>query len=205
MKKAFLLVIAACMLLLPTVSMAEQQMAVGVRVGGIWPDDIYTDFKSEDSYIIGADATYLINDNIGFRLAVDYYEYDVEVFDVTLGDISVTPITLGLIARSKINNIAPYIGAGVGYFVNDISLSGTLTTTFKTVTGTNLSADIDNEWGYFVNAGVEAFLNPNTAVGIDLRYMWCEPDITLTAGGATGTDEIDLDAFTAALTLRYYF
>jgi len=168
-KKLSMFMTIICFICLPNILAAEDKMGIGVRAGGVWPEDIYSGYDSSGALVFGADFTYLFYNNIGFRFGIDYFNYDVDISGINLGDITVVPISINVVAQKKMDNFSPYIGFGASYLFNDIDLSGILTTAFKQVAGANLSASVDDNFGFFINGGVEAFVSTNVAIGIDLR------------------------------------
>ncbi|MDD5451320.1 MAG: outer membrane beta-barrel protein [Desulfovibrionales bacterium] len=199
-KKAIIL---SCVMILlfafSQASLAEEtrKFGIGIRASYYNVDTgilVAYDPEIDSSGLYGINLTYFLNEIFSLELSGEYTKADMTIHTLggKVGEFTQVPILLT--ARLHLpagETISPYIGAGLGYYFNDFDK----TNSSSTVTG------VDNSFGYHVAAGLEVFFLQNWAANLDLKYIWNQADFQRT----TGTDEIDLDAFSAGVGLKYYF
>lgn len=201
MKRKIILVfcITALSLLFTQPSLAEEtrKFGIGIRASYYNVDTgilVAYDPEIDSSGLYGVNLTYFLNEIFSLELSGEYTKTDMTIHTLggKVGEFTQVPILLT--ARLHLpagKTISPYIGAGIGYYFNDFDK--TLAT--STVTG------VDNSFGWHMAAGLEVFFLQNWAANLDLKYIWNQADFQRT----TGTEEFDLDAFSAGVGLKYYF
>ena len=177
-----------------------------VSAAALAPVNLELDF--DDSFIFGANATYFFNEAFSMEFGVGHVrDVDTELgllgvsFDA--GEFSSTPLLLTLRFHIPISDssISPYIGAGVGYYLNSFDAEAT-------VWGAGTDVDIDDAFGFHANAGVEVFFGQqkNMAITVDVKYAWIEPDFIISVPGLIPLEaDVDIGGFTACAGIKYYF
>jgi hypothetical protein len=134
--------------------------------------------------------------HLGVELAADGYEVILAAQGRSLEEMAVMHVIPQLRLRYPVlgDRVVPYALAGVGVGVlerNDRKPGG-------------IGVDIDNDrwgWAVAVGAGVEYFVAPNIAVGLETRYLTSR-DHRVRIGPREDTGHFD--AVTIALTLRVF-
>lgn len=109
-------------------------------------------------------------------------------------EVRVVPVTVG--ARLVLPNpvVEPYVGGGVGvYFTHlkePLSFGGI---------GTD---DSDTTVGGYVSLGIDAWLNPRTALNVEGKYHIANPTFTNNAGGSF---DVDVSGWAVNLGVRLAF
>jgi outer membrane protein len=182
---------------------------LGVRAGFL---DIYdsgfsgVDVEVDATPSVGVTGTYNFNRYFSIEAAVDHaFENEVELtkqgISYDFGDFSQTAVTLGFRVHIPAGRFSPYIGGGVGYFFNDFSTSATIATELP---GT--IADIDDDYGFFANAGAEFLLTRQAALCIDIRGVWIRTEATISVPAlGAASDDVDFVGALGTLGLKYYF
>lgn len=188
----------------------DKKWGIGARLSYYAPDDTTIEdvsFDPDSSVLFEGNLTYFVNDLFSFEFGTGYTKPDVDAessgISLEFGELEQIPILLTGRFHYWLPNTSTnfYAGAGVGYYVNDFDLSSLFQTA---IPGFNI--DSDDSFGFHVNGGVEFFINDNVAFDVDLKYIWNEADFTSTMSGfPPETDEIDLDAFSAGISIKYFF
>jgi outer membrane protein len=63
--------------------------------------------------------------------------------------------------------------------------------------------DVENSWGWALNAGVDYELSPHWAANFDVKKLFLRPDVSVN-GGAIGA-RADLDPWIIGPGVRYRF
>ena len=182
---------------------------LGIGLGYISPteDDVDPGMISNINYTRG------INSNLSIEISFGRTVLDIEDDGtIDLGEITVMPLQLTAQYRISSGKLSPYCGAGIGYYFNDFDTSNEAVAFWRLLTGDpgdTFKVEIDNSFGFHINAGVDYFLKDNFAIGLDARYLWSEADITIkyTAVGIPGSDsdEGDIDSFVIGAGIKYFF
>jgi len=151
--------------------------------------------------------TYAFTKSLSLELVGGYTETDLSrtepgISTVDFGELRQFPVLLN--ARYVFwpsSEIGIYIGGGVGYYFNDFSLTDRGKRDFP-----GLTAEMDDSLGYQVVGGMEFFLNDKVSINWDARYAWNKADyVERSPGSPEEQYEVDLNAFTFALGIKYYF
>lgn len=136
---------------------------------------------------------------------------DLVQSDLTLSSLGVSvesgklkQIPLLLVGRLNvpIKNIAvPYIGGGVGYFLNDFDQEDAV---IEAIYGRGAEASVDNSFGFLFNCGIDLFVTNNFAFNFDIKYIWNEFDAEVNKPGYTKVN-LDANMFVIGGGLKYYF
>jgi len=204
---------AGLLLLFVNVSFAQgpdKKWGVGARLSYYTPDDTTIEgvkFDPDETILFEGNLTWLPINWLSLEFTVGYGKTDIDAevmgLSVEFGEIEQIPLLLTgrLHWWSSDSKFTLYGGGGIGYYINDFSLSSI----FLTVEP-GLSVDADDSFGFHLAAGLEYFIADNWAFNLDLKYIWNEADFdTSVSGVPAGTDEIDLDAFLFGIGIKYYF
>lgn len=157
---------------------------------------------ANDAFTAQLDFTYFFTPNISLNLIAATTKHDVEVRNVPgagtidLGSTWVLPPTLTLQYHPiPASRFSPYVGAGVNY------------TIFYSEGGSRspgiTSVDIQDTWGFALNAGVNYEISRNWLANLDVKYLFLSPDVRVNGGAVTGN--ADLNPWVLGLGVRYRF
>ena len=157
--------------------------------------------EASDSVAPQLDLSYFLTPNLALNLIAATTRHDVEVRgtaigDVDLGRVWVLPPTLTLQYHPLPGSrISPYVGAGVNY------------TVFYGEGGRRNPAvskvDIENSFGWALNAGVDYEVAPNWLANLDVKRLFLQPDVSVNSGAIRG--RADLDPWVVGASVRYRF
>jgi outer membrane protein len=207
-----------------TVYAESPKFGIGVRVG----QNFYTDgnlafsgtgvsgnvvYSNKSAWIYGINGTLKPHEKFSLELAIDRTvksQSDLKIGGMSLnaGDIQQTPLTLTARFHWPVGIFSPYIGAGLGYYLNSYDKNNAL----LVVSGFTVdTVDMEDSIGYHINAGSEFFLDAakNLALNLDFKYIWNKADMTATASNAGAgvrvKGSMNLDSFVAGVGIKYYF
>lgn len=207
--------VALCLAVLATMNtaplMANEAGDIKVRVGaaGVYPtgdsgniDALGSNAKVEadDAWSLGLSLTYMLTDNIGVGLLGAYpFKHDIKGKGSISGldkvaEVTQLPPTLTL--QYVFNNssaFTPFVGAGVNYtYFWDEKGKGALK---------NTTVDVNNSWGYALEAGLDYDINDKWMVGAQIYYL----NIETRAHTAVGNFNVDINPMTYLFTAGYKF
>jgi len=188
----------------------DNNWGIGARISYYVPDDTTIDetkIDPDEGILIEGNLTWFPMKWLSLEFAGGYTETDVNIEEPGLseefGELEQIPLVLtGRVHWwSSDSNFTIYGGGGIGYYINDFSLSGLVMSREP-----GLSVDADDSFGFHLAAGLEWFFSAKWAFNLDLKYVWNEADFDSTfPGEPTETEEIDLDAFVVGIGIKYYF
>ena len=162
-------------------SVKGKTMGLGLEAGYVIP--------SEDNFgkapAFGLSFFYSFSKQ--FRLELKGYFSPIDVENnpegLSAGTLNVIPLQLSLQYRFSIGRrFIPYVGAGVGYYVNNFSVQNN--DQWQNL-GFNINEEVDSVFGFHFGAGIDYFIKSNMAVNIDIRYC-----IASFNGSYTITEEV---------------
>ncbi len=196
--KALLLSTALAVVAGPALAQSQGDWTVGIGVGNVNP-------KSDNGDLAGSGADidddtrpiftfeYFVRDNLGVELLLATpFKHDISLDG--LGEIGSTkhlPPTLSLNYHFPTNSAwKPYIGAGINYtnFFKEKSSLGKL--------------ELDNSWGFAVQAGVDYMLTDTGMLRFTARYIDIETDAELD-GADIGTAKIDPVVLSVSYVMKF--
>jgi outer membrane protein W len=127
----------------------------------------------ENSFAPGAQATWVINET--WSLEVGVYRFsdsggETEEGIMWLSDVDAIPLTVSALACRPLGPaMQGYLGAGVAYYLLDVSSSAQLTAQAR-AQGADWEVDADNGYGLHIMAGVRRSLSEALSVFADIRY-----------------------------------
>lgn len=156
----------------------------------------------DDRIIPELDITYFLTKNIALELVLAVSKHDVTgtgtIAGTDVGDFYIIPPHLMLQYHFDMGNgIKPYVGAGVNY---NIILGEDDAAGFS-------GLDIDNGWGFSLQAGVDIHLRDKWYFNIDVKKTWMNVDATtvLTSGPTPVSADIDVDPWIVGVGIGYRF
>ena len=181
----------------PALAQSQGDWTVGFGVSNINP-------KSDNGTIAGFDVDvddatrpiftveYFMWDNIGIELlASTPFKHDISLDGNKVASTKHLPPTLSLNYHIPTQSAwKPYIGAGVNYTIFwDESLSGG-------------NLDLDNSWGFAVQAGLDYQIRSDSAIRFNVRYIDIDADAKVN-GTSVGTAKIDPVVFSVSYVHRF--
>ena len=182
----------------PALAQSQGDWTFGIGVGYVDPKSdngdlagLETDVDADESFVFTAE--YFIRDNLGIELlAATPFEHDIDLEGgIDAGSTKHLPPTLSLNYHFPTNSPwKPYVGAGINYtaFFEEDSDLGKL--------------ELDDSWGYALQAGIDYQFNDTGAVRFNVRYIDIESDVELD-GQDIGTAEIDPVIWTIAYVFSF--
>lgn len=96
----------------------------------------------------------------------------------------------------------PYLGVGVGYYVNSASASSEA----KALAGvSDYKVEVDDSVGFHLAVGANMKVSSVVAFVVDARYAFTSTDLTLKGGGLSLSDTINLNGLVVTAGLKYFF
>ncbi|CAK8719802.1 Outer membrane protein beta-barrel domain-containing protein [Candidatus Electrothrix laxa] len=166
--------------------------------------EITHETENEAAFKFGIILSKYYND-FSFNLGIEYIP-DVEVTDEEdniLGEHGHIPISLGVNYHFDTNVVDPYIGAGIGYSLNDSTES-------EFILAQGMSGEMDDSMFYFLTAGVEYPVCEKYTVFLAGQYSIGDADVAGSGQTPQGTtieieQETTLDRFEVNVGVKYFF
>lgn len=157
--------------------------------------------EADSAWSLGLTLTYMVTDNIGVGLLGAYpFKHDIEGKGSIngLGKVGETtqlpPTLFGEYYFNNASAFTPFVGAGLNYtYFWDEKTDGALA-------GTNL--DLDDSWGYALEAGLDYDINDKWMVGAQVYYINIE---TKADSSAVGKFNVDINPMVYLFTAGYKF
>lgn len=125
------------------------------------------------------DFTWFATDQIGLELILATREHDISSAGTAIGDVALLPPTLTVQYHFAPDSapLRPYAGVGLNY------------TRFYDINLLSGAATVDkNSWGPALQAGVDIPLNERYFFNLDIKKIWIQTDVNLTATGAKAAE-----------------
>lgn len=176
---------------------------VRVRGIGILPDvDSSTNVAGigvdiDERIVPELDITYFLTNNLALELVLAIAKHDVEgsglINGADVGDFLIIPPHLMLQYHFDLGNgFKPYVGVGVNYsIIFDEDAAAPFT-----------SLDIDNGWGFSLQAGIDVRVKDNWYLNVDVKKTWLNVDATV---NNAITADIDVDPWIVGVGIGYRF
>ena len=168
------------------------------------------DANFDTAPVLGVAGAFYINQSFSVEIYTHYLETDLKVeYDDksgTLGDIKQTPIFLTLRYQHPLDKIKAniYLGLGANYFINTFNQKNMAD--LSDFFGVNVSADINNSFGWHANVGTEWFFLKNYSAFLDLKVVFNEAEFDLVYPDATQeTRDVAINGSALGIGVRYYF
>ncbi len=191
----------------PAFALLGPETSLGARIGGgSFQGDTISgqsiDFKNPTSVGVVAGIR---QERIGGELSVDWIKTNVEG-DVRLAEAMLIPILLTAqfhLLDPGATQIDPYLGVGVGYYLNSANTSSEAKKKF----GSDFKAELDNAVGFHFGAGVNFKATTAVVFALDLRYALVSTDLTQKGSGASavGAETVSLNGLMFTAGVKYLF
>ena len=169
-----------------------------------YPDGRY-DVGIGNSIVPELDLTYFFHRNFAVEVIAAVTPHEIKgknlIAGEDIGDVWLLPPTILLQYHFDINNrIKPYVGVGVNYtvFFNEDAAG-----TNNGHTYSNL--DLDNHFGWALQAGVDICLRNNWYLNIDVKKLWLDTEVSVVRDGALVRADVDVDPWIVGVGLGYRF
>jgi len=189
------------------------RFSLGARVSYLnYSDDDYTvfgikvDTEPDDAVMFDVNFSYFFTNYFSAELSAGYVETDVDLTGAgssgMAGELQQIPILLtGRFNIPIHNKIVPYLGGGVGYFINDFNQNDSV---IELIYGAGAEVDVDNSWGYLINGGVDFLFMTNLALNFDVKYIWNKIEADVDRLGFE-KEEFDANMLVIGGGMKYYF
>jgi len=150
----------------PETSSKGKTMGLGLEAGYVMPAE--DNFGKSPAF--GLSFFYSLSKQFRVELKGSFFPTGVEndPEGLSAGTLNVIPLQLSLQYRLKLSlRFIPYLGAGVGYYLNNFSLENS--DQWQNL-GFNINEEVDSAFGYHFGAGIDYFIKSNMAINIDVRY-----------------------------------
>lgn len=177
---------------------------IGLRAVSVLPENggsttIGGTPEADNSFVPEIDFSYFFTDHVAAELILAIAPHEASVKgsgsgDLDLGDALVSPATLNLQYHFMPDQqISPYVGAGINY-----------TLMYSEDNGKDSNKlDVDNGFGYSLQAGVDYWLDDDFGLNFDVKKIWVEHDVSVNGGAVTGELELDPWIIGAGVTWRF--
>lgn len=125
------------------------------------------------------DFTYFVTNKLGLELILATRQHDVTSNGARIGEVTHLPPTLTLQYHFAPDSpsFRPYVGAGVNY------------TRFYDINLLNGAATVEkSSWGGALQLGADFPVNKTFFINVDVKKIWIDTDVKLTATGATAAN-----------------
>lgn len=160
------------------------------------------DVEIDNAVMPELDISYFFTENIALELILATTKHDAEVEgsaagDVDVGDFWILPPTL--LAQFHLpldGGLKPYVGAGINY---------TLTYGEDAAGGVVTDFDLDNGFGWALQAGVDFMLDEHWLINADVKKIWLNLDADVTSVAGKIDADIDVDPWVIGFGVGYRF
>lgn len=207
-------VLVGCCLLLgsalsPCFAAGESPWLFRARLLGVYPDESSSDItliggeaEIDDAFTPDLDITYFFTDNIACEVVFfAYAQHDVQAKNTIVGDIDlgsfdlVPPIVAAQYHFMPKNTFRPYVGAGLSLVLIPDEDPGDVD---------DVEYD-DGVIGFVLQAGFDYFFDEHWCFNVDVKKIWVEVDVEVTAGPVTVETTVDVDPWLFGIGVGYRF
>jgi outer membrane protein len=149
------------------------------------------------------DLSWFLTPNFAVNVIAATTRHDVTVRgssigDVDLGRVWLLPPTLTLQYHPlPASRFSPYLGAGINYTIA-YGEGGSRHPAVRSV-------DVENAWGWALNAGIDYEITPNWLANVDVKRLWLRPDVSVSTAIGPVSGRADLDPWIVGASVRYRF
>ena len=183
-------------------------IVLGAGVIGVFPSNggsttIGGTPRASDTATPQLDLTYFLSPNFAVNVIAATTRHDVSVRNsaignVDLGRVWLLPPTVTLQYHPlPASRLSPYVGVGVNYTVAYGEGGGR----HPAVS----SVDVENAFGFALNAGLDYEITPNGLANLDVKRLWLSPDVTVNTALGRVAGKADLDPWIVGASVRYRF
>ncbi|MEO1198871.1 MAG: OmpW family outer membrane protein [Pseudomonadota bacterium] len=163
-------------------------------------DVVGGDVSIDDTFVPEFDITYFFTENFAAELILATTPHTISGAGTAAGfgeltDVWLLPPTLLAQFHLPIGpHFKPYVGAGINYtfFYNIDEAPG-------------LNIDIDDSFGFALQAGVDIMINEHWGINFDVKKLFLETDATITGPGINIQADVDIDPWIVGGGVVYRF
>lgn len=167
----------------------ENTIGFGPRIGYYKAQD-----ADEGNFHFGVQTRLRFGAVMGVEGSVEYragQEYGIDDFTVNTSSV---PITASLLVFAPVSeNFSPYGLAGIGAYYTTYNYS-------SSAESLGLSDDSSFNLGYHLGFGIELPFNENTALNVDYRYLFLNPD-----ENEESLDDASFNGNSVTASIMFYF
>jgi len=176
----------------------------------------------KNGFGFGINYARVIVPTFAIEAAFEYKKFEIED---SSEDITSMPIRFtGQYRFAPMGAVRPWVGAGVGYYLNDISadpISSVVNDLNATCDEMGLdctysgSSDLKNSFGFHLGGGMDYLFNENVALSLGIEYRIVKADFESSVSCAgndcvpeetfSATDKVDLGGIDAKIGVKYLF
>jgi outer membrane protein len=178
------------------------------RVLGVFPDASGSvdqipgsDLDIDNSVVPELDITYFFTPNIAVEVILGVTPHDIKgagtIVGVDVGKAWLLPPTITLQYHfTNFGAFKPCVGAGPNYtiFFDQKAAGGVVT-----------DLDIENTFGFALQAGFDFMINRHWGFNVDVKKIYLRPDFTATVGGTPMTGNAKIDPWLVGAGVTYRF
>jgi len=168
---------------------------IRVRGIGVIPDEDGTNALSNvdisDTVVPELDISYFFTENIALELILAVTPHDIDIPAGNVGDVWLLPPTLTLQYHFNMGAFKPYVGAGINY-----------TVFFNEDDGIAQNLEIDDSFGWALQAGFDYQIEGNWFFNVDVKKLWLETDWSTSN---VGRGDLDVDPWVIGVGFGYKF
>lgn len=208
---------ALCLSATPALALEQGDWLVRLRAigviptddsGGISPDLPTASVEADPAVVPEIDITYMATRNIALELilATTHHDVDGQGAISNLGEVAdawLLPPTL-LVQWHFLPDaqIRPYVGAGINYtFTYGEDATGSL----EAALGGPTRVELDNSFGWALQAGVDVGIDDNWFVNLDVKYIDLDVDAEITTGGTVRKTNVEINPVIVGAGIGYRF
>jgi opacity protein-like surface antigen len=209
MKRIFgLVAVLVFGLAVPAMALIGPETSVGVRLGtGFYQsDDVFdTNLDFKNPTVVGVTAG-IRQGHLGAELSVDWISMNLES-DIKQAKLTTTPIlvTFQFHPAEEDATIDPYLGLGVGYYINSASASSEAKNVAASLGVPDYKVEVDNAVGFHLGVGANMKVSSALAFVIDARYAFMNTDFRVKGTGLSDSDTLSVNGFVVTAGLKYFF
>lgn len=158
----------------------DENIGYGVSFSHFWSQSLATEFSAQQ---LSADAEITVSGPGLPTFEIDGGELEVMVYAAT---------AQWHFARGS--RISPYVGAGAALVTGEVSGG-------DEIDGEDFSTDLENEFTWLANAGVNFGLTDSLSLGLDAKYIAYEPNAE--GDDEEASEELNPLVFSAGLKFRF--
>jgi len=181
-------------------ALSQSEYSAGLQLGTGFASDNYKDPLTLGGYIESEALDFAT-----LRGTVSYAFGDTEQDILSKGDFDMLSFELSMIKRLEKEGAAPFLGAGVGYYIPNTDIDQRLDNALSSV-GLRVDEDLDSAIGFHLLAGFDVPLSEDSSIEFMGKYIVAETEVDAEVnGGLAAIFDVDLNALFVTVGIRKQF